>query len=158
MTPRIENLNEKKLVGMRLSMSMVDQKMDLLWKSFLPRRRAITNNVTQDLISVAVYPRTHFQDFKPTNEFERWACIEVADHDHVPNDMQAFILPAGLYAVFEYKGLSTDKAIYQYIYGAWLPNADYVLDDRPHFEVLGQQYKNNDPASEEEIWIPITPK
>jgi AraC family transcriptional regulator len=32
------------------------------------------------------------------------------------------------------------------------------LDDRPHFEVLGEKYKNNDPTSEKEIWIPILPK
>jgi AraC family transcriptional regulator len=40
----------------------------------------------------------------------------------------------------------------------WLPNSAYALDDRPHFEALGEQYKNNDPNSEEEIWIPIKPK
>jgi hypothetical protein len=28
------------------------------------------------------------------------------------------------------------------------------LDDRPHFEVLGSKYRNNDPESEEETWIP----
>jgi AraC family transcriptional regulator len=32
---------------------------------------------------------------------------------------------------------------------------EYELDDRPHFEILGDKYKNNDPNSEEEIWIPI---
>jgi len=32
------------------------------------------------------------------------------------------------------------------------------LDDRPHFEVLGDKYKNADPDSEEEIWIPIRTK
>lgn len=37
----------------------------------------------------------------------------------------------------------------------WLPASDYNLDNRPHFEVLGEKYKNNDPTSEEEIWIPI---
>lgn len=24
-----------------------------------------------------------------------------------------------------------------------------------HFEILGEKYKNNDPLSEEDIWIPI---
>ena len=37
----------------------------------------------------------------------------------------------------------------------WLPAYGFVLANRPHFEVLGAKYKNNDPASEEEIWIPI---
>ena len=72
--------------------------------------------------------------------------------------MEAFILTGGLYAVFDYKGLNTDHSIYQYIFGTWLPNSDYVLDNRPHFEILGDKYKNNDPTSEEEIWIPIKPK
>ncbi len=63
-----------------------------------------------------------------------------------------------VYAVFDYKGLNTDDSIFRYIFGTWLPNSDYDLDDRPHFEVLGKKYRNNDPASEEEIWIPIKEK
>jgi AraC family transcriptional regulator len=64
-------------------------------------------------------------------------------------------LQAGDYAVFNYRGSSADPRIFQYIYGEWIPNSEYVLDDRPHFEILGEKYKNNDPNSEEEIWIPI---
>jgi AraC family transcriptional regulator len=72
--------------------------------------------------------------------------------------METYVLPGGLYAVFDYKGLNTDNSIFQYILGTWLPGSDYVLDNRPHFEVLGDKYKNNDPNSEEEIWIPIKTK
>lgn len=44
----------------------------------------------------------------------------------------------------------------EYIYGSWLPNStEYARDNRPHFEILGEKYKNNDPESEEEIWIPV---
>ncbi|MFZ1515671.1 MAG: GyrI-like domain-containing protein, partial [Saprospiraceae bacterium] len=67
-------------------------------------------------------------------------------------------IPGGLYAVFYYKGLSTDTAIFEYIFNTWLPNSEYGLDDRPHFEILGERYKNNDADSEEEIWIPIKNK
>ncbi|WP_339791455.1 GyrI-like domain-containing protein [uncultured Imperialibacter sp.] len=48
--------------------------------------------------------------------------------------------------------------MFEYIFGTWLPASAYDLDDRPHFEVLGDNYKNNDPTSEEEIWIPIRPR
>jgi AraC family transcriptional regulator len=34
-------------------------------------------------------------------------------------------------------------------------NSKYLLDNRPHFETLGEKYKNEDPSSEEEVWIPI---
>jgi AraC family transcriptional regulator len=69
--------------------------------------------------------------------------------------MELFTLKGGLYAVFDYKGPSDDKSIFQYIYSTWVPKSKYKLDNRPHFEVLGEKYKNNDPESEEEIWIPI---
>lgn len=155
MTPRIEISNEKKLVGKRLPMSFANYKIGELWKNFMSKRKDITNNLTNDLISLAIYKPTYFTDFKPTNEFERWAAVEVADFDKMPSEMETFVLPGGLYAVFDYKGLNSDNSIFQYILGTWLPNSDYILDNRPHFEVLGNKYKNNDPTSEEEIWIPI---
>lgn len=158
MKPRIEVSNEKKLIGKQLAMSFADYKIGELWGSFMPRRKEIINNLTNDLVSLAVYKPTHFEDFKPTNEFERWATVEVADFDNVPAEMNTFILPSGLYAVFDYKGLNTDNSIFQYIFGTWLPNSDYILDNRPHFEILGNKYKTNDPTSEEEIWIPIKTK
>ena len=158
MTPRIETSNEKKLVGKRLAMSFANFRIEELWRSFMPRRSEITNNLTSDLISLVVYKPTHFTDFKLTNEFERWATVEVANFENVPVGLETFVLPEGQYAVFQYKGLSSDNSIFQYIFGTWLPGSDYVLDDRPHFEVLGDKYKNNDPASEEEIWLPIQPK
>ena len=156
--PHLSTLNEKKLIGKRLTMNLADNKTGELWRCFMPRRKEITNNLTNDLISMTVYQPGHFADFKPTREFEKWAAVEVADFDNVPDEMETFILAAGLYAVFDYKGSSTDSSIFQYIFGTWLPNSEYLLDDRPHFEVLGPKYKNADPESEEEIWIPVRKK
>jgi AraC family transcriptional regulator len=39
-----------------------------------------------------------------------------------------------------------------------LPKSEYELDYRPHFEILGEKYKNNDQLSEEDIFIPIKPR
>ena len=138
-----------------MTMSLANNKTGELWKNFAPRRREITNNLTNDFISMQIYTPTYFADFKPTNEFEKWASVEVTDFNNVPGDMETFILAGGLYAVFDYKGSSNDPSIFQYIFGTWLPGSGYALDGRPHFEVLGEKYKNNDPTSEEEIWIPI---
>ncbi len=156
MTPKIETSNEKKLVGKRMTMSYADYRIGELWGSFMPRRKEITNCINNDLMSMVVYQPMHFANFKPTNEFERWAAVEVENFNNVPNEMETYILPSGLYAVFLYKGTSTDISIfYQNIFTVWLPNSAYVLDNRAHFEVLGEKYKNNDSSSEEEIWIPI---
>lgn len=73
--------------------------------------------------------------------------------------MNTFILRGGLYAVFIHKGDASKAAqTFQYIFGTWLPNSAYVLDDRPHFEILGEKYKRDSPDSEEEVWIPIKKK
>lgn len=155
MHPRIEILKEKKLIGQRITMSLANNKTGELWRNFMPRRKEITNNVSAELISMAVYKPSHFTNFNPANEFEKWAAIEVPDFSSVPNNMETFTLKGGLYAVFHYKGSSNDVRIFQYIFSTWLPASEYLLDDRPHFEVLGDKYKNADPNSEEEIWIPI---
>ena len=158
MTPRIETLIEKKLIGKRLKMSLTENKTVDIWKSFMPRCKEITNNVTNDIISMQVYESEYFTNFNPTKEFEKWATIEVSNFENVPTDMETFTLKGGLYAVFDYKGLSTDNRIFNYIFKDWLPNSNFDLDHRPHFEILGDKYKNGDPTSEEEIWIPIQPK
>lgn len=155
MQPRIEQLQQKKLVGHRLKMSIANNKTGELWGGFGPKIKDIKNRLTSDKLSLQVYDASYHQNFNPTNEFEKWALVEVSSFDEVPKDMERFTLTAGEYAVFDYKGSSSNTRIFQYIFMKWLPNSEYQLDNRPHFEVLGEKYRNNDPTSEEEIWIPI---
>ena len=158
--PRIETLTERKLIGKRITTSLADNQTFKLWQSFMPRRKDIKSNLTAELFSITVYPQSFdFAFFNLKAEFEKWAAIEVADFKTVPNEMETFTLIGGLYAVFDYKGLSTDTSIFEYIFGTWLPGSNkYLLDDRPHFEILGDKYNNNnDPNSAEEIWVPIKP-
>ena len=156
MTPRIETIASKKLVGLHKTMSLADNKTAELWRSFMPRRKEITNNLGAELHSLQVYKPDHFVNFQLTNEFEKWALTEVTDFENIPAAMETFILPAGTYAVFDYKGKPSAAApTFQYIFQTWLPNSDYELDNRPHFEILDEKYKNEDPDSEEMIWIPV---
>lgn len=155
MEPRIETLAPKKLVGLHLSMSLVQNKTGQLWRQFAPRINEIGNRVTADKISMQIYPTDYYSAFSPARQFEKWATVEVSEFENIPKGMESFDLIGGLYAVFDYKGSSADTTIYQYIFSEWIPNSAFVVDDRPHFEVLGKNYKNNDPNSEEEIWIPI---
>lgn len=157
MQARIETLPEKKLIGKHLSMKLSNNKTFELWQSFMRDRNAIKNSITTDLLSMQVYDKDlDFKDFNLNTEFEKWAVTEVSDFDNIPDGMEAFTLAGGLYAVFMHKGdTSTAAQTFQYIFGTWLPASDYLLDNRPHFEILGEKYKNNDPNSEEEVWIPI---
>ena len=156
--PRFVVMESKQLIGHRLRMSVAESKVAELWKSFSPRVKEIQARVGEDRLSINVYEPDYFIDFQPGKEFDKWAAVEVRDTQMVPAGMEAIELPSGLYAVFHYIGLSTDNSIFHEIYGNLLPSSKYELDDRPHFEVLGKKYKNNDPSSEEEIWIPLKNK
>ncbi|HEY5122099.1 MAG TPA: GyrI-like domain-containing protein [Ignavibacteria bacterium] len=160
MEPRIETLTEKKLIGKRIRMTFSNNKTFELWKSFMTERKEIKNSKTNDLFSMQEYDESFdFKNFNQDAEFEKWAAMEVSDFGIIPDEMEFYTLTGGLYAVFIHKGAaSKGPKTFQYIFGTWLPGSDYILDNRPHFEVLGEKYKNEDPASEEEIWIPIKPK
>ena len=136
-------------------MSFSNNRTGELWKSFMPERKKITNSLTGEVISMQIYKPDHFENFNPAKEFEKWATVEVPDFGNIPDSFDTFILANGLYAVFDYKGSSDDYSIFQYIFQTWLPASGYILDDRPHFEILGEKYKNQHPDSEEEIWIPL---
>jgi len=154
--PRIEMLSEKKFVGKRIKMSFSDNKTHELWRSFMPGRRQINNIIGMELYSIEVYEKLYFDNFNPKREFDKWAAVEVMNFDRVPDEMETLNSPRGLYAVFQYKGAASKGAeTYQYIYGTWLPESDFLLDNRPHFAVMGEKYKNEDPDSEEEMWIPV---
>lgn len=158
MQPKIKLLKEKKLIGKRLVMSLANDLTPELWKSFMVRHKEITGKLTNDFICAQIYDSKYFEAFNPSNKFEKLAMIEVAGFEHIPSDMETFTLIQGFYAVFEYKGSDLDDRIYEYIFTSWLPSSNFQLDDRPHFQILGKNYKPNDPESEEEIWIPVIQK
>ena len=160
MIPRIEILPEKKLIGKRLKMSMSNDRTYELWHSFMPLRKEIKNNLSTDLFNVKVFEASYdFKNFNPDAEFVKWAAMEVPDFNMIPEKMEAFTLKSGLYAVFIHKGgANTGPRTFGYIFGTWLPYSEYEMDFRPHFDLLGEKYKKDDPESEEEIWVPIKPK
>jgi AraC family transcriptional regulator len=156
MEVRIEKLEARQLVGMRLQMSFAQNRTAELWRSFMPLRRVISLQVEPVLYSLQNYPESFFESFNPVTEFEKWAALEVSEVVALAEGMETFLLPAGMYAVFLYKGHPAEGAkAFQYIMGTWLPASGYKLDNRPHFEKLGEKYKHESPDSEEEIWIPV---
>lgn len=137
-------------------MSLVHNQTAALWQSFMQQQRSQLADINTLLYSLQLYDADYFTAFHPAKEFTKWALAEVQDVMHVPEGFDTFYLPGGLYAVFYHTG--SDTNIFQEIFTQWLPQSEYVLDDRPHFEVLGEKYKHNSADSEEEIWIPVERK
>jgi AraC family transcriptional regulator len=158
--PRIEIVEDLKLLGQRVRMSFANNQTQNLFKGFMPRKKEIKNSVGLEVYSVEIYDNNlFFKTFDPTKEFEKWAAVKVSDYNNVPEEMHSLIIPTGEYAVFNYKGDGSDISdTYEYIISESIPNSAYRLDHRPHFAVMGEKYKNGDPASEEELWFPIKKK
>ena len=122
----------------------------------MKRKDEIKNTIGSDLYSIQIYKNDYFDGFNPQKELIKKAGIEVNSFENIPDGMEAYVLNGGKYAVFQYKGNPNNGGeAFQYIFQEWLPNSGFSLDNRPHFEVLGEKYKNNSDESEEEIWIPI---
>lgn len=160
MEPRIVNLSEKKLVGKSLRMTLSADKTMELWKSFMPERKSIENVVEAKFYSMQVYDENQdYINFNDETGFTKWAAVEVKDNKTVPKGMEAYTLKGGMYAVFVHKGPASEFFnTSRYIFEEWLPGSEYTLDQREHFEVLGEKYNPSSPDSEEEVWVPIKKK
>lgn len=155
MTPKIVSIQDKIMVGMRLSMSLVNNKTGDLFRSFMPRKNEITHKMSDGVYALQQYD---FNTFTPQTVFEKWACVEVSSIDQLPDKMETFTLKSGLYAMFTHKGTTADfRKTMHFILEVWQPKSGYEIDNnRPHFEYLTTDYLGpNNPDSEEEVWIPI---
>ena len=158
MEPQILDSNARKLVGMRITTSLSDDKTLALWQGFMPRRHEVKNRKDDGYYSVQVYKGgLNTNSFNDETLFEKWAAIEVADLDVLPEGMESLLLPEGKYAVFLHKGpVSAFRKTATYIYTEWLPKSGFELDTRPHFEFMGARYLGHEhPDSEEEVWVPV---
>jgi AraC family transcriptional regulator len=153
--PVILNFDGAVLCGASEAMSLQTFTPWTLWPRVMPRLAQIRNRTSQDRISLRNFNGIPVFGPQANPDFTYWGGVEVLEAN---KGFEHLEIPAGTYAVFHYKGLSSDSTIWRYIYSQWLPNSEWELDERPHFERLGSKYKNDDPTSEEDIYIPIRPK
>lgn len=152
----VTTLEPKILAGHCLTMSFADNQTFRLWNMFMPRVKEINGRIGNELYNLQLYPENFFQAFNPATHFDKWATVEVSSADSLPEGFIPFFLDGGLYAVFHYKGSGEDAPeVYRKILQEWVPANGFEIDNRPHFEVMGKNYKRGNPESEEEIWIPV---
>ena len=149
---RIEIIKAKKLIGFSITTSFQEDKTPMVWRKFMMRRNEITNRISDQLFSLQIYP----ENFTPNESFTKYALAEVSDFDNIPNDFESFQLDGGKYLVFNYKGKAENgPEIFSYIFQTFIPENNFEVDDRPHFEIFGDDYNPSSEFAEEEIWIPI---
>jgi AraC family transcriptional regulator len=160
MLPEIILMPTKRIVGKNMNMSLLENKTAELWRSFMIRRNEVLNRIGEEYYSINVYATDfHISQMNMETEFVKWAGVEVISADDIPEEMEFYEIPEGLYAVFIHKGgMEAFGATMNHIFSEWLPTSEFEWDNRPQFEVLGKKYKNNSDDSEEAVWIPIRKK
>ena len=149
---RIAIIEPKKLIGFSITTSFQDDKTQIVWKKFMMRRNEIVNQTSNQLFSLQIYP----ENFTANQTFRKYALAEVSDFNNIPNDFETFELESGKYLVFNYRGKAEHgPEIFRYIFQNVIPENQFEVDNRPHFEIFGEDYNPNDDSAEEEIWIPI---
>lgn len=157
MEPDIREKPTTVLVGLCIETCLAANETAALWQAFMPRRHEIESRCANTLYSVQLFPpELSLAEFTATTPFRKWAAVPVSKAGSLPPAMQQLVIPAGLYAVFAHKG-SADQAqpVMQWIFREWLPRSNYTLDARPQFEIMGEDYRPQDPQAREDIWIPV---
>jgi len=149
---RIEIIEAKKLIGFSITTAFQDDKTPIIWKKFMMRRNEISNRISNQLFSLQIYP----DNFTPNQTFQKYALAEVSDFDNIQQEFETFELESGKYLVFNYKGKAENgPEIFRYLFQNFIPENQFEIDYRPHFEIFGDDYNPNSDSAEEEIWIPV---
>ena len=96
----------------------------------------------------------------PVEKLRSFAAVELNTGSEVPEGLQAHMIDAGETAQLVYKGAYSGlPAVYDMLYGQWLPNSGRVPTDAPSYEI----YLNSpmDTAPEDlltQVCIPLQPK
>lgn len=148
----IEIIEARKLIGFSITTSFQEDRTPMLWRRFMMRRNEILNRISNQLFSLQIYP----EDFTPDQSFTKYALAEVSNFENVPEEFENFELESGKYLVFNYQGKAENgPEIFRYIFQNFIPENQLEVDNRPHFEIFGDDYNPNSDSAEEEIWIPV---
>lgn len=148
---------ELHLRGHFMQTNFQENRTAALWQKFRRELATSPEAETSEFFSVEIYSGPeYFRAFDPGRNFVKWAAVREKQAGRQAEEFDALTIPAGQYAVFEFRGPATAAPeFYGHIYGEWLPSSPYQLDDRPHFAVMDEHYRPADPAATEKIYIPV---
>ena len=152
MEPKIVELGEMKIVGLRYFGDNKNQEIAQVWQMFNKRIDAIKNQDNKCVIGYCA-PGPEGED---KSKFE-YVCSAVVDKvEDVPEGMVTRTIPPHKYAVFTHRGsLETLKQTYNYIYATWFPKSGLEMADNIDFEWYDDRFKDFSPDSEFDIYVPI---
>ncbi len=86
--------------------------------------------------------------------FDYVSACEVKPGEEMPEGMVTREIPAQTYAIFN-TTLPEIQATMGYIYSTWLPSSKYERGPGPEFELYGEEFSPDEPASRFDIYVPV---
>ena len=130
-----------------------DRRVPNLWLEFNPRRKEILHRETGKGYGIAV-------DFKCEGDTE-WltylASARVSGPGELPPGMREVSVPEGTYAAFESRGtLESSHAIYDHIFGVWLPGSEFRRADEGYeIEAFDRRFSMSSAEALSVFYVPI---
>ncbi len=155
MKPKIVELKEMKVIGLKCETTMRENTIPQLWGQFNTRCNRITNR-TNDRFALGICPYVEMDNFDENTPFDYIAGLPVESFDNVPDGMVTYVISPAKYAVFTHKGaLNTLQDTYNTIFSTALSENGMELDSKAQIELYDDRFKFGEHDSEFDIYIPI---
>ena len=159
MSPEIIFIPPTTFVGIQRNISITENDTVEIFREFMPRRNEVKNRSDKKIIDLRIYNKDYFNAFNPQNTFTKWACVRVSQAINLPHRMECYSMTGGQYAKFSApEKASNPSEIFQFIFQEWIPGSHYLLDDRPHFDILSEEKPRGAAPGMQLIHIPIVEK
>ncbi|MGX7148428.1 GyrI-like domain-containing protein [Enterococcus ureasiticus] len=156
LSPEVVYISPIKITGKRFSSGNMEDGYTSAWHSF--KEEFLQDSSIKKRYGVFELSRLCEQaTFNLDNSSSLFIGVECLDSPSLLESYQTKQIKGGKYAKFTHKGLVIDILLsYQYIWGVWLVESQYELDERNDFELYTDHFKGeNNNESEIYIYIPI---
>lgn len=157
LTPRIIELNEVKVAGVRGITSLKDNSLSQLWEQYHKIRSLISHTTLcrRDFCICESVQTIYNKDGDVV--YSEMIGTEVDSFEDLSGTIETKVISAGRYAVFTHAGdLTGLYKTYKYIWGTWFLSTKEELDNREDFEIYTNQIHSiEDSSNKVEIYIPI---
>jgi len=140
MTPRLLSMNQVICAGLREDIEMPRDKERIpeLWSRLQSRIPEIKKICGPAMGVVSGSAKSGCVNYA--------ACVQVADTNSLPENLDIITVPAGNYAEFVHEGpVSGLFGTCDQIYRSWFPASGLLMGDGPMVEVYPQNFRGNEP-------------
>lgn len=157
--PKIVELPEIKVAGIRGETTLGDNKLKKLWEKAIGICASVPNRLPKGR-GIGICEACHENTLYTMNQdviFTEVVGVEVSSFDGLAEPFVAKTIPGGRYAVFTHRGtLERLQQTFDYIWGTWFLNTGEELDWREDFELYDERFLGYaHPDSEVDLYIPI---